>query len=185
MSLPTAHRRDERGALSTAAAAAAALIILVALVYYVVSGGPGGSSSTVGSPAPSQTVPTSPTAAPATTTGPTQSTSPTQPTQSATRTARPTPTPIDRSGYRVGVYNNTSISGLAHDAAAKVRKLGWNVIAVTNWSGVIPTSTVYFQPGDRAAARLLATDLGLDRIHKATATMPKRSLTLILTGPLP
>jgi hypothetical protein len=85
----------------------------------------------------------------------------------------------------VGVFNNSPVSGLAGRTATRLKKLGWNVVAVSNWSGSIPTSTVYYPPGSRAAAKLLAADLGLDRIHRAAAAMSSSSLTLVLTGPLP
>ncbi|MGE3285199.1 MAG: LytR C-terminal domain-containing protein [Pseudonocardia sp.] len=60
------------------------------------------------------------------------------------------------------VYNNSRISGLAEQAAADFRAAGWQVTAVGNYSsGVIPTSTVYYQPGSEAAAESLAREFGM------------------------
>lgn len=179
MSRPTAHRRDERGALSSTVLLAAGALVLLALLYYVVT--LGGSSSTVASPEPTS----SGTPTPSVTAPPPSSSS-----SSSTGTVAPSATsptgaaPIRRSSVRVGVYNNSTISGLASRTAARVTKLGWNVVTVSNWSGQISATTVYYPAGYRAAAQLLADDLGVTRIHRATATMPTRSLTLILTGSL-
>jgi outer membrane biosynthesis protein TonB len=60
------------------------------------------------------------------------------------------------------VYNNSRISGLAEQAAADFRAAGWQVMEVGNYSsGVIPTSTVYYQPGSEAAAETLAREFGM------------------------
>ena len=56
------------------------------------------------------------------------------------------------------MYNNSTITGLAAQAADDFRRNGWQVDAVSNYSGGrIPTSTVYFRPGtdeEAAAVRL-------------------------------
>lgn len=60
------------------------------------------------------------------------------------------------------VYNNSTIKGLAEDAAADFRTAGWQVDSVGNYgSGIIPTSTVYYQPGEEAAAEALAGEFGM------------------------
>lgn len=62
------------------------------------------------------------------------------------------------------VYNNSNIEGLAARAAADFRAAGWTVVAVGNYSGgIIPTSTVYYQPGrgQRPAAEALGEEFGL------------------------
>ncbi|PXY31021.1 LytR C-terminal domain-containing protein [Prauserella muralis] len=64
----------------------------------------------------------------------------------------------------VRVYNNSTIKGLASEAAEDFRSQGWNVVDVSNYSsGVIPTSTAYFRPGtaEETAARSLAGMFGL------------------------
>ncbi|QIZ35658.1 LytR C-terminal domain-containing protein [Saccharopolyspora sp. ASAGF58] len=48
----------------------------------------------------------------------------------------------------VRVYNNSTISGLAHRAAEDFRSSGYEVPEVGNYSaGLIPTTTIYFRPG--------------------------------------
>lgn len=64
----------------------------------------------------------------------------------------------------VRVYNNSTIRGLATEAADDFRSQGWNVVDVSNYSsGIIPTSTAYFRPGtgEEAAARSLAGTFGM------------------------
>lgn len=74
-------------------------------------------------------------------------------------TAEPTTTPVKTP---LRVYNNSKISGLAEEAAADFRAAGWQVTAVGNYnSGIIPTSTVYYQPGSEAAAQALAREFGM------------------------
>jgi hypothetical protein len=48
----------------------------------------------------------------------------------------------------VRIYNNSTISGLAHRAAEDFRLAGYEVPEVGNYSaGRIPTTTIYFRPG--------------------------------------
>lgn len=63
----------------------------------------------------------------------------------------------------VRVYNNSTISGLAHRAAEDLRKAGYQVPEVGNYSaGKIPTTTVFFRPGtgEERQARELAAQIG-------------------------
>ncbi|SFS56677.1 LytR C-terminal domain-containing protein [Saccharopolyspora flava] len=77
----------------------------------------------------------------------------------------------------VRVYNNSTISGLAHRAAEDLRKAGYQVPEVGNYAaGTIPTTTVYFRPGtdeERQAKELAArigarADARFDGIQDAT-----------------
>ena len=66
----------------------------------------------------------------------------------------------------VRVYNNSRISGLAAGAANDLRKAGWTVNAVDNYSesqGLIATSTVYYRPGtnEQSSAELMGNEFGL------------------------
>lgn len=64
----------------------------------------------------------------------------------------------------VRVYNNSTVSGLASQAADDLRAVGWNVISVGNYPyGTIPTTTVYYRPGtaEQAAAEDIADDFGM------------------------
>ncbi|MDA3648322.1 LytR C-terminal domain-containing protein [Saccharopolyspora indica] len=63
----------------------------------------------------------------------------------------------------VRVYNNSTISGLAHRAAEDFRRTGYDVPEVGNYSaGLIPTTTVYFRPGtpEETQAKQLAARFG-------------------------
>lgn len=74
----------------------------------------------------------------------------------------PAPSAADFVGQPIRVYNNSTINGLAQTAADDMTNAGWSVIEVGNYSqGVIPTSTVYYQPGQESAADTLAAEFGL------------------------
>ena len=81
----------------------------------------------------------------------------------------------------VYVFNQTPITGLAAETAAQLEGQGWNVVGVDNWIGTVPEDTVYFYPGDRAAADRLAQQFpGIGRVWPASAPMPQGALTVIL-----
>lgn len=90
--------------------------------------------------------------------------------------------PPDRRAAYVEVYNASAITGLAAQTTAELRDTGWQVVATDNWYGEIPASTVYY-PGDLAGqARLLAADLGVERVLPAVEPMSFDRLTVVLTG---
>ena len=70
------------------------------------------------------------------------------------------------------------------ETLARVQEIGWNGIAADDWYGTIPATTVYFPPGMRDAAQMLALDLGIQRLVPADAAMSDTNLTVILTGAL-
>ena len=81
----------------------------------------------------------------------------------------------------VYVFNQTTISGLAAETASSLESAGWNVVGVDNWIGRVPSDTVYFYPGDRAAAERLSNDFPeIARVWPASAPMPAGALTVIL-----
>ncbi len=96
------------------------------------------------------------------------------------------PKPVDRAATPVTVFNNTQIAGLAGRVSEKVKEAGWQVAAADNWYGTVPATTVYYPQGKKAAAQLLALDLGVARIKPADtdSDMSPTNLTLILTGEL-
>jgi hypothetical protein len=100
----------------------------------------------------------------------------------ATKRAKPA---VDRSKVLVEVFNNSQVTGLAGQVAARAAHAGWQVVGSDNWYGTIPSSTVYYPPQMVKAAKLLALDLGLHRTMPAVAPMRLDRLTVILTGPLP
>lgn len=98
----------------------------------------------------------------------------------------PTPRPVERAESSVVVFNNTQIKGLAGRVSEQVKGIGWQVAAADNWYGTVPATTVYYPQGKKAAAQLLALDLGVARIKPADtgSDMSDTHLTLILTGEL-
>ncbi len=99
--------------------------------------------------------------------------------------AQPGPTvrkPGHRSDAYVEVYNNSGFSGLAELAAARLRDVGWQVVATDDWYGDIPQSTVYYPPGFSHDATELAADLDITRTWPAVSPMRFDRLTVILTS---
>lgn len=128
---------------------------------------------------PSAVSSTSPTATPYD--GP-QNQSTEQPEPEATAAATPKPAPVvKRASYNLVVFNNTNTKGLAGKTADRAEKAGWSVINTDNWVGSVDTSTVYYGPEMKAAAALLAKDLGIKRIKPFISPMRPDRLTVILT----
>jgi LytR cell envelope-related transcriptional attenuator len=99
--------------------------------------------------------------------------------------SQPGPTvrnPGHRSDAYVEVYNNSGFSGLAEMAAARLRDVGWQVVATDDWYGDIPQSTVYYPPGLAHDATELAADLDITRTWPAVSPMRFDRLTVILTS---
>lgn len=98
-------------------------------------------------------------------------TAPAPPPTTTTTTAPPggtttttSPTPGPEKAVPVRVYNNSTIKGLAAEAAEDLAAAGWTVAEVGNYSaGRIPTTTVYYTPGtaEEAAARALGEEFGM------------------------
>ncbi|HEX5348881.1 MAG TPA: LytR C-terminal domain-containing protein [Pseudonocardiaceae bacterium] len=64
----------------------------------------------------------------------------------------------------VRVYNNSTIRGLAAQAAGDLTAVGWTVVDVGNYPwGTIPTTTVYYQEGtgQRADAEAIGAQFGM------------------------
>ncbi|GGF53288.1 hypothetical protein GCM10011519_28990 [Marmoricola endophyticus] len=80
------------------------------------------------------------------------------------------------------MFNNSSTTGLAARTSGKVKGAGWKVIGTDNWYGTIPQPTVYYPASLEPAARLLAKDLGIDRVKPAVSPMRNDRLTLIVTA---
>lgn len=139
-----------------------------ALVGVVSLGGGGGDNGGNGAApttsAPGEASPSSDTGAPttpgSTETAPPATSAPAPAPTTATQAPPTQPQPDARAPLRV--YNNGTVSGLAAQAADDFRRNGWVVEAVDNYSaGIIPTSTVYYQPDNEAAARALAQRFNL------------------------
>jgi hypothetical protein len=106
---------------------------------------------------------------------------PTQP--KATATVAPTHAPaVDRTAYRVVVFNNSNVKGLAARTATRAQQAGWKVTGQDNWYGTISSSTVYYPATMKRAAGLLAHDLGIGRVMPSVTPMSTSQLTVILTA---
>jgi hypothetical protein len=98
-------------------------------------------------------------------------------------TIRKKPEPeVVRGKVYVEVYNNSGITGLAGATATQASDAGWQVVGADNWYGTIPASTVYYPERLEAAAKMLALDLGIDRVLPAIEPMDLDRLTVILTA---
>ena len=114
-------------------------------------------------------------------------------TPTPTPTATPTATPtrkapkkkrvvVKRGDTIVVVFNNSGITGLASRTSGTAQGAGWNVVGSDNWYGTIPATTVYYPERLHAAAKVLARDLGIQRIKPAIDPMQGDRLTVILTS---
>ena len=89
---------------------------------------------------------------------------------------------VHRGKVYVVVFNNSNVKGLAGKTATRAQRAGWNVVGTDNWYGTIDTSTVYYPARLKAAATLLAQDLGIARVKSSIAPMRNDRVTVILTG---
>jgi hypothetical protein len=136
-------------------------------------------------PAPSETaapVATATTAPP--TADPTPAPGKTSPTAkpSDDPTSEQTDEPATERTATVSVLNNSGIVGAARAFSAKVTGAGWTLGGIGNWTGSIPSNTVYYAPGLQAQAELLAEDVGIARVMPAVSPMRSDRLTIILSG---
>jgi LytR cell envelope-related transcriptional attenuator len=178
------QRRDVRGWLGgqrgarlvgvVFALAGIALLILGLVTLRGKPGGerpPGAAPTTSGSPTGRPGTPT-PTATP--TTRP----SATGPPATPTRTPPPPTTqpPAGAPRFPLTVLNNTVQAGLAEAAAARFSAAGWPVALVGNFAGRIPSTTVYYAPGDTAqqrSAQTLASQFpGIHRVMQRYSGLP-------------
>ncbi len=89
---------------------------------------------------------------------------------------------MERGETYVVVFNNTNVAGLAGSVAGQAQGAGWQVVGSDNWVGTIPQTTVYYPPRLKEAGRMLARDLGIERLMPAVEPMQFDRLTVILTG---
>ncbi|MDP9822105.1 LytR C-terminal domain-containing protein [Nocardioides massiliensis] len=160
-----ARRARERGVAAPAFVAVLSTVVVIAAGVFFVSTGGAAEEPTPAAPTPTVVATATPTPTP---------------------TAEATPTKrrprVQRGQVYVEVYNNSGISGLAARTSATVKGAGWQVVGEDNWYGTITESTVYFPPRLRAAGRLLARDLGINRVRPAVDPMKLDRLTVILTA---
>ena len=111
-------------------------------------------------------------AAPATTTTSTTAVVTTARTVTTTAAATTTTAPVDRTSFRVVAANGTTTLGLAGRITLKLLELGYTQVSATDAIGQAPASTIYYRFGFVAAARQVATDLGLPATAVAELTAP-------------
>jgi hypothetical protein len=97
---------------------------------------------------------------------------------------KPAKAPVDTAMATVQVLNNSRIHGLAHGVAAEIAEKGWHIGIVGNLQGEIPESTVYYSPGEKAAAEHLAHEFPLIRRvePESEARLTAAGITLVLTA---
>jgi hypothetical protein len=184
--------RDRGVALPSWAVGASIGAVVVAMLALVVTGSPDRGDEAAADPVAESSAPSEPTQQPSAQvqqSGPTEKvpastkprdSEPSKPEPSNPEPRQPEP---DRDAY-VEVYNNSGITGLASETAARLQDSGWEVVGADNWYGSIPENTVYYPGRLHDDARVLASDLGIGRLHTAVAPMRFDRLTVILTGPL-
>ena len=112
-----------------------------------------------------------------------------EPSVTASPTAEPKPKPkpkpvVRRDKTYVEVYHNSGITGLAGQVGSRATDAGWQVVGTDNWVGSVNGNTVFYPKRLKAAAELLALDLGIGRTALAVDPMRLDRLTVILTGEL-
>jgi len=116
-------------------------------------------------PSPTSTAPPLPS-----TTIPAPAPLPASPAPSAAPTSRPARAPLT-------VLNNTTHPHLAERVAGQLRSGGWRVVAVGNFTGTLPATTVYYTPGNtaeqRAALALAAQYPKISRVLPRFAGLPE------------
>jgi LytR cell envelope-related transcriptional attenuator len=115
------------------------------------------------------------------------STAPVTTVPASTKAARGT-TPAQEVGrdVEVVVLNQTSQAGLAGTVADVLRSKGWTVPAVGNFRGTVPATTVYYPPGDEAAAQAAAESLPTaPRIRPTFGNLSTSRLTVVVTDTYP
>lgn len=108
---------------------------------------------------------------------------------SAAATPSPSPSPsasaspgADRTGVYVVMFNNSKDPSLGRTTAAKAEGIGWDVVGIGDWHGLVDANTVYYPPKLQAQAELLAADLGITRTKPAFAPMQLDRLSVIMVG---
>ncbi|MBB6628631.1 LytR C-terminal domain-containing protein [Nocardioides sp. KIGAM211] len=114
---------------------------------------------------------------------PTPTATPSTPVKTDKEKKKPAKPQVQRGKVYVEVYNNSGITGLAGRIATQATDAGWQVVGSDNWYGTIPTSTVYYPQRLKAAGKMLALDLGIQRVMPAVdGPMRLDRLTVVLTA---
>jgi len=176
--------------VSSALAAIAVIVVGIVLLNLLQSEGGRDSDDLIGasSGAPTSVAPRS---APAKPIAPATVVPSAKPAAPAPATSRP----AERSSTTPGtaaaaepltVLNHSRRTGLANRAAAGFSARGWPIHLVGNTTYRARTTTVYFVPGQEAAARRLMSEFpGVRRMLLRPLRLPGRGLTVVVTRDYP
>ncbi len=101
-----------------------------------------------------------------------------QPSSSASSSpSQPPAAPVTR----VVVLNASGRAGAANKVASTLVAAGWRVDRTAIWSSRPPATTVYYPPGQRAAAVRVAAVLGVERINPRYRALPRSVLVVVIS----
>ena len=115
----------------------------------------------------------------------------TKPASTAAASKPATTAPATASTVPVGdvevvVLNQTSRKGLAGTVAKRLRDKGWTVALTGNFSGRVPSTTVYYPPGAKADAEAAAAGLPTKpRVMPRFGNLSTTRLTVVVTDSYP
>ena len=105
---------------------------------------------------------------------------------SPTATAATTKSAAKVGDLEVVVLNATSRKGLAGTVAKTLRDKGWTVALISNFSGNVPATTVYYPPGAQADAEAAAAGLPTDpRVRPRFGNLSTTRLTVVVADSYP
>jgi cytoskeletal protein RodZ len=174
-------RRDLTAAIVPSLLAVLTVLAFVAALYVWRGGG----SSPQPAAASTSTAHRTPTSS--------SSPSPSSPSPSASSSSTPAPTTTSAApkttavtSLGVVVLNQTSRAGLAAAVAGRLRARGFTVVGTGNFHGVVPATTVYYPPGDAAAALQVARALPTSpRTGPRFSNLSTTRLTVVVTDNYP
>lgn len=112
--------------------------------------------------------------------------SPASPVSPANPAGPVTPTEAAPGRLPLTVLNNSRVHALADVAAVQLRADGWPVAATGNLPGRTAATTVYYDPGQRAAAQRLAREVPeVERVLPKPASLHRAGLVLVVTRDFP
>jgi hypothetical protein len=132
------------------------------------------------------TDPTTSSTAPAVSSTPSVSATTTTTSGTPSTSASATTSGTTASALQVVVLNQSGRSGLGRKVSDTLTAAGWTVVAVGNFRGSVPATTVYYPAGDESDAAALAAVLpGTDRIRPRFGNLSTTRLTVVVTTSYP
>jgi LytR cell envelope-related transcriptional attenuator len=179
-------RRRQREQLSGIALALLGIVVLVVAVIALQN--PKGRVSNAQDASGSVTSSVSNTTRSATASSRTATSSTSASPKTSSRASAPTrssSTPANVKSVPLIVLNNTTISGLAKDAASRFRAGGWTVTSYANLSNTIISTCAYYDAADplaKAAAKALQRQYPtIKRVEPKFAELPGGPVVVVLT----